>query len=95
MAPTAAGVAGAEALDDDDDNYDDEGTGGKSLRDIESYARTLTAQELAGAVTCAGAEQDAAVTRSRRLRLYSRTAFGLASAAERASLAAVNELATD
>ena len=55
--------------------------------EIERYARTLTAPELAGADSIA---DDLADARARRLELYRRAAFGLASAAECGSLAAVN-----
>ena len=51
------------------------------------WARTLTAEEAAGVVA---AEERAAEHRFARLAIYRRAAFGLASAAECASLAAAN-----
>ena len=83
-----------EDLDEDDCHYEhDCGDDGKlpeasaPWSAIERYARTLTTEELAGAER---AEDDLADARARRLELYRRAAFGLASAAECSALAAVN-----
>ena len=92
----APGEQGEDDEDLDEDDYDYEhdcGHDGKlpeasaPWSEIERYARTLTPQEQAGAER---AEHDLAEARARRLELYRRAAFGLASAAECTSLAAVN-----
>ena len=85
-----AGAGYSYGDDDWDDDGDDDGEpgAGAAWSEIETYARTLTAQELAGVDSVAAG---VAAARARRLELYRRAAFGLASAAERGSLAAAND----
>ena len=55
--------------------------------DVIGYARSLTAAEIAGLTAAA---ESVASARAQRLELYRRAAFGLASAAEQASLVAAS-----
>ena len=67
---------------------DADGADGAEWPDREHYARTLTPEEEVGVASGAAG---GAAARARRLELYRRAAFGLASAAERGSLAAAND----
>lgn len=73
-----------EDIDEEEDEFAD---ASGTWSEIEKYARTLTVDELAGAER---AEDDLSDARARRLELYRRAAFGLASSAERSSIAAGN-----